>query len=108
MTRAWRSHHVWRLRRLEFKGAFVDVRDACEQCGNVVAGRSLVFVRFFSWSFVHMTRYCVDSGGSGLILIFLFQRHGLCVVAFVALLSVWSHFAWKDSWRERHTHHVRR
>ena len=44
MTRALRSHHVWRLRRLEFKGAFVDVRDACEQCENVVGGRSFVFV----------------------------------------------------------------
>ena len=44
MTRALRSYHVWRMRRLEFKGAFVDVRDACEQCVNVVGGRSFVFV----------------------------------------------------------------
>ena len=108
MTRALRSHYVWRMRRLEFKGAFVDVRDACEQCGNVVGGRSLIFVHMFSWSCVHLSRHCVDSGGSGLILIFLFQRHVLCVVPFVTLPSVCSHFTWKDSWCERHTNHVRR
>ena len=61
-----------------------------------------------SWACVHMTRHCVDSGGSVLILIFLFQRHGLCVVPFVTLPSVCSHFTWKDSWCERHTHHERR
>ena len=62
----------------------------------------------WSWACVLMTRHCVDSGGSGLILIFLFQRHGLCVVPFVVHPSVCGHFSWKDSWCERHTHHVRR
>ena len=31
VTRAWRSHHVWHLRRLDLNGEFLDVRDACEQ-----------------------------------------------------------------------------
>ena len=44
VTRALQRHHVWHMRRLEFKGAFVDLRDACELCGNVVGGKSLVFL----------------------------------------------------------------
>ena len=32
----------WQLRRLDLKGESLDVRDACEQCGNV-GGRPLVF-----------------------------------------------------------------
>ena len=67
----------------------MDVRDACEQCGNVVGGRSLIFVRIFSWSFVHLTRRCVDCDGYGLKSIVTFQQHGLCVVPFVVHSSVW-------------------
>ena len=44
VTRAWQSHHVWQLRRLDLEVESVDVRGACEQCGNV-GGRPLVFVR---------------------------------------------------------------
>ena len=50
----------------------------------------------------------MDSGGSGLIVIVLFQRHGLCVVPFVVHASVCGHFSRKDRWCERHTHHARR
>ena len=106
VTRAWRSHHVRQLRRLDLKGESTEVFDACEQCGNVVGGRSLVFVhivaRFdvfllacflqllclYSWSCVHMTRQCVDSGGCGLILIILFQRQVVSVFLFVVHHSV--------------------
>ena len=42
VTRAWQSHHDWQLRRLLLKGESLDVRDACEQCGNV-GGRQFVF-----------------------------------------------------------------
>ena len=48
VTRAWRSHYVWQLRRLDLKGASMDVRDACEQCGErpwcCVYGRGHVFI----------------------------------------------------------------
>ena len=133
MTRALRSHHVWRLRRLEFKGGggggggvhlWMCVMHVSSAGTSSVEGHSCLSMPFrivclscrmcflwscsWSWACDHMTRHCVDSGGSGLILIFLFQRHGLCVVPFVTLPSVCSHFTWKDSWCERHTHHVRR
>ena len=112
---------VWNL-----KGESLEVHDACEQCGNVVGGRSLVFdhlvphfddSRFawflqwfclWSWACVLLTRRCVDSGGSKLIVIVLVQRHGLCVVPFVVHASVCGHFSRKDRWCERHTHHARR
>ena len=86
---ALRSHHVWQLQRLDLKGESLHVRDACEQCGNVVGGRPLVFVRIFSWSFVHLTRHCVDCDGYGLKSIVTFQQHDLCVVPFVVHASVW-------------------
>ena len=77
------------------------MRDACEQCGNVVGGRSLIFVHMFSWSCVHLSRHCVGCVGYGLNAIVTVQQHGLCIVPFVVLSSVCSHCTWKDSWRER-------
>ena len=67
------------------------MRDACEQCGNVVGGRSLIFVHVFSWSCVHLSRHCVDCVGYGLYAIVIVQQHGLCVVPFVVHSSVWCH-----------------
>ena len=94
--------------------------DACEQCGNLVGGRSLVFVHivarfdvflFECVFFVVICSYdetCVDSGGCRLILIILFQRQGVSVVLFVVHHFVWGHVTWEDSWRERHIQHARR
>ena len=114
-SRHGRSHQEWQSRRLEFKGESTDVLDACEQCGNVVGGRSRVFVhivprfdvsrftcvflwwRLVSLACVHMTRHCVDSLWCGLIVIILFQRHGLCDGPFFVHPSVCGHFSWKDS-----------
>ena len=67
------------------------MRDACEQCGDVVGGRSLTFVHMFSWSCVHLSRHCVDCVGYGLNAIVTVQQHGLCVVPFVVFSSVWGH-----------------
>ena len=62
VTRAWQSHHVWQLRRLDLEVESVDVRGACEQCGNV-GGRQLVFVRnvWISMPLVSCV-FCSDSG----------------------------------------------
>ena len=109
VTREWRSHHVWQLRRLDLKGRI---------CGCVMhvgsAGTSLVeghscffpyrsafrclsFRMFFPWwrllslACILFSRHCVDSGGRGLIVIVLFQRRGLSVVLFVVQsVCLWS------------------
>ena len=94
---SWRFH----------KGAFMALRGAIER-GNVVGGRSLVFVhiaphfdvsRFacfpwlflWSWACVLMARHGVHSGLCALIPIVLFLRHGVCLVPFVVCPSVSSH-----------------
>ena len=86
----------------------LDVRDACEQCGNVVGGRSLIFVRIFSWSFVHLTRRCVDCGWVRFEIDRYFPANWFlrCSIrcAFFSLGS----FHRKDSWRQRRTEHARR
>ena len=99
---------------LNFKGESTDVLDACEQCGNVVGARSLVCVLFVprfdvscftcfsvvAFIFVGMCSYdetCVDYCRCGLILIILFQRHGLCDGPFFVQPFVCGHFSWKDS-----------
>ena len=125
MTRAWRSHHVWQLRRLDLKGRICECVMHVSSAGtSLVEGHSCLSISlrgsmsFFSHVFcscrvffVVICSYdetCVDSGGCRLILIILFQRQGVSVVLFVVHHLVWGHVTWRDSWRERHIQHARR
>ena len=68
--------------------------------------------RFAWFSVVVFMVVCMFSYGETwfcvLIRIVLFQRHSLSIVPFFVHPSVCGHFSWKDSCRERHTHHARR
>ena len=72
-----------------------------------VEGHSSLSICFRGHEFICQDTV-VDCVGYGLNAIVTFQQHGLRVVPFVVLSSVWCPFHRKDSWRERRTQHARR